>query len=255
VVLTSATLSTEGHLQYLRQRVGLEESRELLLGSPFDYASSTLVLVPQGMPDPGAPGYQAALESVVLDLCRASQGRALVLFTSYAALRATHAAVRAPLEEEGILVLGHGIDGSPKQLLQTLRENPRTVLLGTASFWEGVDVVGEALSLLVVARLPFTVPTEPVFVARSGLYDEPFAQYAVPQAVLRFKQGFGRLIRRKTDRGVVAVLDRRVKSKRYGAGFLRSLPPCTVREEPIRNLPGAVAGWLSAPIEEPTPAP
>ncbi len=255
VVLTSATLSTEGHFQYLRQRVGPEESEELLLGSPFDYARSTLVLVPQDMPEPGERGYQAALAEALLDLCRASEGRALVLFTSYAALRATHAAVRAPLEEDGILVLGHGIDGSPKQLLRTLRENPRTVLLGTASFWEGVDVVGEALSLLVIARLPFTVPTDPVFVARSELYDQPFNQYALPQAVLRFKQGFGRLIRRKTDRGVVAVLDRRVRSKGYGGVFLRSLPPCTVREEPLRNLPRAVAGWLAAPIEEAAGAP
>jgi Rad3-related DNA helicase len=255
VILTSATLSTEGHFQYLRQRVGLEESRELLVGSPFDYARSTLVLVPQDLPEPGEAGYQSTLERAVLDLCRASEGRALVLFTSYAALRATHAAVRTPLEEEGVLVLGHGIDGSPKQLLQALRENPRTVLLGTASFWEGVDVVGEALSLLVMARLPFTVPTEPVFVARSGLYDQPFNQYALPQAVLRFKQGFGRLIRRKTDRGVVVVLDRRVRSRGYGGAFLRSLPPCTVREEPLRNLPRAVSGWLAAPIEEPTAAP
>ncbi len=255
VVLTSATLSTEGHFQYLRQRVGPEECRDLLVGSPFDYARSTLVLVPQDLPEPGEAGYQSALERAVLDLCRASEGRALVLFTSYAALRATHAAVRAPLEEEGILVLGHGIDGSPKQLLQALRESPRTVLLGTASFWEGVDVVGEALSLLVMTRLPFTVPTDPVFVARSDLYDQPFNQYTVPQAVLRFKQGFGRLIRRKTDRGVVAVLDRRIRSRGYGGAFLRSLPPCTVREEPLRNLPRAVTDWLAAPIEEPAAAP
>jgi DNA polymerase-3 subunit epsilon/ATP-dependent DNA helicase DinG len=255
VVLTSATLSTEGHFQYLRQRVGLEECRELLVGSPFDYARSTLVLVPQDLPGPGEAGYQPALERAVLDLCRASEGRALVLFTSYAALRATHAAIRPPLEEEGILVLGHGIDGSPKQLLQALRENQRTVLLGTASFWEGVDVVGEALSLLVMARLPFAVPTDPVFVARSELYDQPFNQYALPQAVLRFKQGFGRLIRRKTDRGVVAVLDRRVRSRGYGGVFLRSLPPCTVREEPLRNLPRAVADWLAAPIEDSAAAP
>jgi DNA polymerase-3 subunit epsilon/ATP-dependent DNA helicase DinG len=251
VIVTSATLSTEGHFQYLRQRVGLEESEELLLGSPFDYAGSTLVLVPQDMPEPGEMGYQSELERVLVGLCRASEGRALVLFTSYAALRATHAAIRSPLEEDGILVLGHGVDGSPKQLLRTLRESPRTVLLGTASFWEGVDVVGEALSLLVVARLPFTVPTEPVFVARSALYEVPFTQYALPQAVLRFKQGFGRLIRRKTDRGVVALLDRRVKGRNYGATFLRSLPPCTVREEPLRNLPRSVADWLARPIEEP----
>ena len=189
-----------------------------------------------------------------MDLCRASEGRALVLFTSHAALRAAHAAVKRPLEEEGILVLGQGIDGSPKQLLQVLRENPRTVLLGTASFWEGVDVVGEALSLLIMARLPFTVPTDPVFVARSDLFDDPFDQYALPQAVLRFKQGFGRLIRRKTDRGVVVVLDRRIRSKATAAPSCGRCRPAPCGRSPCGTAPGR-GRWLAAPIEEPTAAP
>ncbi len=142
-------------------------------------------------------------------------------------------------------MLGHGIDGSPRQMLSALRENPRTVLLGTASFWEGVDVVGEALSLLVIDRLPFAVPTDPIYQARSALYDEPFDQYAVPQAVLRFRQGFGRLIRSKTDRGVLMVLDRRIRGRRYGDAFLRSLPRCSLRDLPVREVPGAIEQWLS----------
>jgi len=144
-------------------------------------------------------------------------------------------------------VLGQGIDGTPRQLLATLRDNHRTVLLGASSFWEGVDVTGEALSLLVMARLPFSVPSDPVFQARSELFEAPFEQYAVPQAILRFKQGFGRLIRRKTDRGIMVVLDRRLLTKRYGPSFVRSLPPCDLREVPLRGLAGEVSDWLGRP--------
>jgi DNA polymerase-3 subunit epsilon/ATP-dependent DNA helicase DinG len=129
-------------------------------------------------------------------------------------------------------------------MLSALRENPRTVLLGTASFWEGVDIAGEALSLLVIARLPFAVPTDPIYQARSALYDEPFDEYALPQAVLRFRQGFGRLIRTKTDRGVLLVLDRRIRNRRYGEAFLRSLPRCSLQEMPSRDIAGAVESWL-----------
>jgi DNA polymerase-3 subunit epsilon/ATP-dependent DNA helicase DinG len=245
VVLSGATLSVEGRMDYLCARVGMEGAQELLLGSPFDYERSTLMLLPSNMPEPSDFSYQPSLEAALIDVCRASQGRGLVLFTSHGTLQATYQAIKGPLEEDDILVLGQGIDGSPKSLLNTLREDHRTVILGTASFWEGVDVVGEALSLLVIARLPFSVPTDPIFASRSELFDEPFTQYALPQAVLRFKQGFGRLIRRKTDSGVVVVLDRRIRSKGYGRAFLQSLPPCTLREEPLRVMPQAVRDWLS----------
>jgi len=245
VTLTGATLSVQGKFDYLCERLGLEEPRQLLLGSPFDYARSTLMLLPRAMPEPNEIAYQSELEQAVIDLCRTSEGRALVLFTSHGALRATHAGVREALEREEILAIGQGVDGSPKSMLNALRENQRTVLLGTASFWEGVDIVGEALSLLLIARLPFAVPTDPIALARSALYDDPFVQYMLPQAVIRFKQGFGRLIRRKTDRGVVVVLDRRIRSKPYGSAFLQSLPPCTVREVALREMPAAVHAWLS----------
>jgi DNA polymerase-3 subunit epsilon/ATP-dependent DNA helicase DinG len=245
VILTSATLSTEGSFDFVRSRVGLDDADELMLGSPFDFPNSTLIALPTGLPDPNEPTFVAETGELLVEAIRASQGRALVLFTSYGSLSAVHGVIKGPLEAEGILVLGHGIDGSPRQMLNALRENPRTVLLGTASFWEGVDVAGEALSLLVIVRLPFAVPTDPIYQARSALYDEPFDEYAVPNAVLRFRQGFGRLIRTKTDRGVLLVLDRRIKGRRYGEVFLRSLPRCTLRELPPREIPGAIEQWLA----------
>lgn len=252
VVLTSATLSTEENFDYIKGRIGVEDAGELLLGSPFDYRSSTLILAPSDMPEPNQQGYLAALQTAVIDLVRASEGRALVLFTSHSGLRAAYQAIKRQLEEQEILVLGQGIDGAPRQLLANLKQNHRTVILGAASFWEGVDVTGEALSLLIMARLPFSVPSDPVFQARSELFDQPFEQYALPQAILRFKQGFGRLIRRKTDRGVMVVLDRRLRSKKYGDAFLRSLPSCELREMPLRDLAGETTSWLSragAPVD------
>jgi predicted DnaQ family exonuclease/DinG family helicase len=244
VVLTSATLSAEGSFSFFRERVGLEDGEELLLGWPFDFARSTLITVPRDLPEPNEPEFVTETGRLLVEACRASQGRALVLFTSYGSLNAAYEEIKGPLEKEGILVLAHGRDGSPRQLLSALRENPRTVLLGTASFWEGVDVAGEALSLLVIARLPFAVPTDPIYQARSSLYDEPFDEYALPQAVLRFRQGFGRLIRTKTDRGVLVVLDRRIRSRKYGEAFLRSLPRCTLKDLPAREVAGAVEHWL-----------
>jgi DNA polymerase-3 subunit epsilon/ATP-dependent DNA helicase DinG len=247
IVLTSATLATRSSFRYIRQRLGLEDARELLLGSPFDYQQAALILLPTDLPEPNHRDYPHALQGALMELCRASQGRTLVLFTSHASLRAAHAAIRGPLGELGISVLGQGIDGTPQQLLEALKRNAKTVVLGTASFWEGVDVVGEALSLLILARLPFTVPSEPIFAARSAQFEDPFNEYALPQAVLRFKQGFGRLIRRKTDRGVIVVLDRRLRSKRYGDVFLRSLPPCDLRELPLRDLAEEASAWLRKP--------
>ena len=251
VVLTSATLSTEDNFDYIKSRLGYEDARELLLGSPFDYQSSTLILAPSDMPEPDQHGYLASLQTGLIDMVKASEGRALALFTSHSGLRAAYNGIKQQLEEHEILVLGQGIDGSPKQLLSVLKDNHRTLLLGAASFWEGVDVTGEALSLLILARLPFAVPSDPVYQARSELFDQPFEQFALPQAILRFKQGFGRLIRRKSDRGVMVVLDRRLRSRKYGDAFLRSLPTCETRDLPLRDLGAEITGWLARPLTEP----
>ena len=244
LVLTGATLQAEGSFSYLQERLGLADADTLALGSPFDYGRAALALVPRDMPEPEWPGYMESLAQAVADLVRASQGRALVLFTSHASLGVTHQLVGEMLRGEAIQVLGQGIDGSARQLVRALQSNPKTVLLGTASFWEGVDIPGDALSLLIIPRLPFSVPSDPVFAARSALYDQPFEQYALPQAVLRFKQGCGRLIRTKTDRGVLVILDRRIASRKYGAAFLGSLPDWRVLEASVREMAGLVEQWL-----------
>ena len=245
VVLTSATLTAENTFSYVKERLGLEKPAEVMVESPFDYLSSTLIYLPQDVPEPDKPGYQASVEQALVDISRAAEGRTLVLFTSHAALRGAQAAIAPILEKDNILVLGQGVDGSPKQLLNIFKKSPRTVLLGTASLWEGIDVPGDALSVLVMMRLPFNVPNDPIFSARSKMYEDPFNQYSLPQAVLRFKQGFGRLIRTKRDRGVMVVLDRRVTSKYYGRTFIESLPVCTVKQGALRFVSREVSGWLS----------
>jgi DNA polymerase-3 subunit epsilon/ATP-dependent DNA helicase DinG len=247
-VLTSATLTTDESFDYVRGRLGLEDARTLKIGSPFDYRATTVLCLPTDMPEPDQPAYPAALGRSLVEVCTASEGRALVLFTSHSALRQAWQAIRRPLEERGVLVLGQGIDGTPRRhLLQAFRTNPRTVLLGASSFWEGVDVVGEGLSVLAIAKLPFPVPTDPVVSARSELFDDPFGAYHLPSAILKLKQGFGRLIRSRTDRGAVLCYDRRVLTKPYGPAVLRSLPPATVRREPLAALPESVRSWLRSP--------
>lgn len=244
VILTSATLTTEGSFDYIRERLGLEEARELVLGSPFDYEMSTLLYVVRDIPEPNRPTCQRAVESAIADLVTALQGRTLVLFTSHAQLRQTSATIRCQLEQQGILVLAHGVDGSRRRLLQAFISSPKAVLMGTSSFWEGIDVVGEALSCLVIVKLPFAVPTDPIFAARSEAFEEPFRQYSVPQTILKFRQGFGRLIRTRSDRGVVVILDSRVGNKFYGPSFIHSLPRCTVRVGPAAHLAEAARSWL-----------
>ncbi len=248
IVLTGATLTAGDGFAYIRERLGIDDARDLELGSPFDYRRSALLLLPREMKEPGQPGYQKAVEEAVLELVRASQGRALVLLTSHSAVRQTASAIRGPLEAEQILVQAHGVDGSPRQLIQTLREHPRCVLLGTSSFWEGVDVVGESLSLLIIAKLPFHVPTEPVFAARSQLFDDPFKEYALPGALIRFRQGIGRLIRSRTDCGVLVVLDRRIRSKSYGQAFIDALPDCRVEDVGFGGTADKVKAWLSPDV-------
>lgn len=246
VVLTGATLRTQGGFRYLQERLGLAGCETLALGSPFDYRRAALVLVPRDIPEPDSPQFLDSLAQALIDLVRAAGGRALVLFTSHSLLRAAHAIAAPALQGDGITALAQGVDGSPRQLVKALKGDPRTVIFGTSSFWEGVDVPGDALSLLVITRLPFQVPTDPVFAARSELYEDSFNDYALPQAVIRFKQGFGRLIRSRTDRGVFVVLDRRIVAKRYGTAFLEALPQgCPLRQVALRDLPGSVAAFLA----------
>jgi len=166
------------------------------------------------------------------------------LFTSYAQLKRTAKAITALLAQHDIVVYEQGEGASPNALLETFKSTERAVLLGTRSFWEGVDVPGEALSVLAIVKLPFAVPTDPLVAARSETYEDPFNEYQLPEAILRFRQGFGRLIRTQSDHGVIAIFDRRVLTKQYGRAFLDSLPRCTVKVGPLAELPRAAAKWL-----------
>ncbi len=246
VIMTSATLRTGGTFDYFRERLSAWEAEELSLGSPYDYASSTLLYLPTDIPEPSRKEYQPAVERTLIELAKATGGRMLVLFTSYSQLRRTAENIGPALREAGITVYEQGMGGRT-QLLENFRTAERAVLLGTRSFWEGVDVPGEALSVLVITRLPFAVPSDPIIQARAETYERPFEEYQVPQAILRFRQGFGRLIRSHTDRGVVVILDRRVQSKSYGRLFLDALPPCTVQRAPLAHLPQAAYHWLANP--------
>ncbi|MCH7787026.1 MAG: exonuclease, partial [Chloroflexi bacterium] len=180
----------------------------------------------------------------ISDAALAVSGRTMALFTSHASLQTTASSIRGNLQSRGITVLAQGVDGTPQQLVSRFLDNPKSVLLGTSSFWEGVDLAGESLQVLLVTRLPFNVPSEPVFAARSELYENSFNDYAVPQAILRLRQGFGRLIRTKTDKGVAIILDKRIVSRRYGKAFLKSLPPGTFKTCALYELEGEIKRWI-----------
>ena len=244
IILTSATLRTAESFDFITDRLNANHARTLTVGSPFDYKASTLICLPSDIPEPNNHGYQQMVERILVELCKATRGRTLTLFTSYSQLRRTSQAITPLLTDDGIVVYEQGDGSSRRQLLENFSTTERAVLLGTRSFWEGVDVVGDALSCLVIVRLPFTVPSDPIFAARSESMESPFTQYAIPDAILRFRQGFGRLIRSKSDRGVVVVLDRRVQSKFYGQLFLASLPTCTVQNVPWRSIPHLASRWI-----------
>ncbi|MFZ1042830.1 MAG: helicase C-terminal domain-containing protein [Anaerolineales bacterium] len=244
VILTSATLTAHNEFQYLRNTLGADEADELQLGSPFDYESSTLLYIANDIPEPNASGYQQTLDRSIIATAKATGGRMLVLFTSYTALKKTAQAITGPLAREDIYVYEQGDGASPNALLESFKSTERAVLLGTRSFWEGVDVPGSALSVVVITKLPFDVPTDPLIAARSEMYEDSFNEYYLPEAILKFRQGFGRLIRTASDRGIVAILDRRVLTKQYGRLFLESLPHCTIKQGPSVNLAREAGKWL-----------
>ncbi len=226
IVLTSATLTVDGSTAFMKGRLGVPEgASEEILASPFDYARQAVLYVPTSMPEPGMEGHPEAFDNEVERLLNATKGRAFVLFTSHAALQRSAVALRPRLAWP-ILVQGE----MPRDaLVKKFKSTPHACLFGTATFWEGVDVAGDALSCVIVDRLPFDPPDDPLVQARAAAVEasgeNPFRTYQVPLAVIRLRQGFGRLIRRRSDKGVVAVLDVRLRKRPYGKVFLRSLPP------------------------------
>ncbi len=235
IVFVSATLSVNHDFSFYMENCGLDlierECRTLLLSSPFDYKKNLALIAATDLPLAGFDSeilYVEAISRAISELVRASRGRALVLFTSHFQLKEVYHRIRDELTADGIQVLAHEISGNRSTLLKAIREEPRTLILGANSFWEGVDIAGENLSLLIIAKLPFWPPDMPVMAAKMEKMEEEkknaFYHYSLPQAVLRFKQGFGRLLRQESDHGVVCVLDRRIYEKRYGRFFVDSLP-------------------------------
>ena len=230
-VLTSATLSVDGTFEYVRARLGIREAGEVRLPSEFDFERQAILYLPPKMPDPRSDSFATAAGREVIEILKRTQGRAFVLFTSYATMRAVQSIAEMALDYP---ILAQGT--LPRsQLLAQFRETPHSVLFATSSFWQGVDVVGEALSCVIVDKLPFASPSDPITAARIDQIrargGDPFADYQVPLAVLALQQGLGRLIRHRRDRGVLAVLDPRIRTKGYGRRFIASLPPAPVVHE------------------------
>ncbi len=224
VVLTSATLAVGGGFDYIRKRLGLEHAREIVLPSHFDYENQALFYVPPDLPDPRTPQFAAKAADCIRRLLEISRGRAFVLFTSYAQMNDVYQRLLGDIE---FPMLRQG-DAPKSALLEEFRITPNAVLFATSSFWQGVDVQGEQLSCVIIDRLPFAVPSDPVVAARVKAIDaeggNAFFQYQVPAAVITLKQGFGRLIRSLHDRGLLVLLDNRILKKQYGRVFVESLP-------------------------------
>ncbi len=237
-VLTSATLTTEGNFDYLRGRLGVDGAEELSVPGEFDYAAQSILLVPARFPSPKSPDYFLRALRLIRQILDLTEGHAFLLFTSFQQMDRFHQALQRdiefPLFKQG--------ERPKNRLLDLFRETPNAVLCATASFWQGVDVRGQALRAVVIDKLPFQVPTEPVVAARLNRLqrdgDNAFVKYTVPNAIITLKQGLGRLIRSRQDRGLLAILDSRLRTRRYGELFLRSLPNCPVTDnmDEVRNF-------------------
>ena len=254
VVMTSATLTVKGSFQYAMSELGLEgmSCHQEQIPSPFHYDKQVQLIIPDDLPEINEVSLQEYVYAIgehIISIAEATKGRMLILFTSYDMLRKTYELIK----ESGLLqdysLLAQGItSGSRLRLTKNFQRFEKAILFGTSSFWEGIDIPGEDLSCLVIVRLPFSSPEEPIAEAKSIVIKQyggnPFMEYSLPEAVLRFKQGFGRLIRTRSDKGIMIVFDRRIVTKRYGKVFLDAIPDVQAKEMNIQQIVAQIDSWL-----------
>ncbi|WP_462412008.1 ATP-dependent DNA helicase DinG [Neobacillus sp. Marseille-QA0830] len=254
VVITSATLTVNQSFDYIMKEIGLSPDgvHQLVIPSPFEYKRQVQMVIPTDLPEVNSVSldeYVVAISEQIISIAEATKGRMLILFTAYDMLRKTYELIRESGFLEDYVLIAQGITGgSPTRLTRSFQRFEKAILFGTGSFWEGVDIPGEDLSCLVMVRLPFSPPEEPITQAKCQIIEEQggnsFSEYALPEAILRFKQGFGRLIRSETDRGIMVVFDKRIITTKYGKHFLASIPPVTMKTGPMDELIEVVHTWL-----------
>ena len=247
VVLTSATLSVAGGFDFVRTRVGIGAAAdELTLPSPFDYLRQAICILPENATAYDDPVHDTQMADLIDGIAGRLDGHTLVLFTSYGPLKRVWSLLQDRLDARGIASLAQGLDGTRRQILQSFLADPRTVLLATSSFWEGVDIPGDRLRCVVIDKLPFPVPTDPLVRARSEQLRDPFGEYILPVAIIRLRQGFGRLIRSASDRGAVVLCDPRLRTRQYGMGFLAALPPAARAVTGLGAVPAMVDAFVNS---------
>ena len=244
-ILTGATLSDDGGFERFQTMLGFDADETLKIGSPFDFKEAALILVPEDIPQPNTPGYNDAVTDAIEEIASVTNGRTLALFTANSALNNTRDALFNRFRNAGTKVFGQGRDGPASRVMQLLNDSEDAVALGAMSLWEGIDLQDASINSLVMTRLPFPVPRDPIHEARSENLENPFNGYFVPEAVTKFRQGFGRLIRSRNDRGVFVVLDRRIISKSYGRVFQKSIPQGTVRRVTLGTLSEYIEKWFA----------
>ncbi|GHH98212.1 ATP-dependent DNA helicase DinG [Neobacillus kokaensis] len=254
VVITSASLTVNGSFDYILQELGLDQvsTEKMIIQSTFNYKKQVKLLIPEDLPEINGVSldeFVIALTEHIISIAEAAKGRMLILFTAYDMLKKTYELIKESGFLNDYIIMAQGISGgSPARLLRNFKRYEKAILLGTSSFWEGVDIPGEDLSCLCIVRLPFSAPDEPLTEAKSKVILErggnPFTEYSLPEAVLRFKQGFGRLIRTETDRGIVVVFDKRLITTKYGKSFLESIPPVSVKKGSIEDLVTIIRSWV-----------